>query len=738
MSYSLFPPQDIPQIQKTPDWAKKCVNYGLSLLDYQDGYKQQDSELYRSYNGERSVASTEWITKLYGKESRAKFVSYKVGRAKQYLLEGEWLKRPLNASVQTINSQAKSEKMEQMDLMVGAMIAKQELSALKNVAGVDVMEGAQVPENQDDPIWAKMSAKDKQEDIMQVIANEQIRNLRLIKKFSDLFRDARIVAKCFAKVEINQDGDVDFTRIDPRDAIYEEIDNDDFLEKSVVKGARQSMPLHQVLIRYELTKEDRAKLEQVRQNPSSYINNDRRYRMRLVNQQIMVDVIHVEWKSVMPVYYKIMPKTPNQLDFDDTTSEITKEIPPEIYEANKAKYDRGEANGEFKIVTKYKEDLWEGTCLGGIIYVDMRRKQFQMRRFDAPNKIMDSSYIGCLFGTTDGMRISLQKLIENFDLAFDVCEYQIMKELNRAKGKVVFMDLAALPKNKTYTKVLQEMLDDGVSTYNSMAAGNVGNRNLELANAIKELDLGFSSSFPQLIALQNNILNTLDRITGINENREGMVSASATVSNTNSAINASRTITEPLFYQMQLFVEKAMTIIIEATKISWAFYKLDKGEQILGTDNFKFMQITRELGMRDFGVHVEDGGRYIKLKERMTSFMEFGLNGKQIEMADALRFELSETIVEAEQVFENALQRVRDIAIQSQQSQQEAAAQQNQQTLQTQIQIAQENREDNQVAKINEIVVAGEVQKDIDNNKTVAKMTETQQKDENKMLNNEI
>jgi hypothetical protein len=217
-----------------------------------------------------------------------------------------------------------------------------------------------------------------------------------------------------------------------------------------------------------------------------------------------------------------------------------------------------------------------------------------------------------------------------------------------------------------------------------------------------------------------------------------MVSASATVSNTNSAINASRTITEPLFYQMQLFVEKAMTVIVEATKVSWAFYKLDKGEQILGTDKFRYMQVTRELGMRDYGIHIEDGGRYLKLKERMQGLMEFGLNGKQIEMADALRFELSETIVEAEQVFENALERVQALAQQSQQSQQEAAAAQNQQNLETQIQIAKENREDNQAAKINEIVVAGEVQKDIDNNKATGKMYENQQKADNEMLNNEI
>ena len=163
-------------------------------------------------------------------------------------------------------------------------------------------------------------------------------------------------------------------------------------------------------------------------------------------------------------------------------------------------------------------------------------------------------------------------------------------------------DLAALPKNKTVETIMREAVDDGFITFNSMAAGNIGNRNLDLQHMFQQFDLGFSDSFPQLIALQNNILQTLDKITGINENREGQIAASSTVTNAQGAIQASRTITEPLFYQMQLFVEKAMTCIVEATKVSWAFYKTEQGEQILGTERYNFMKVTKELGYRDYGV----------------------------------------------------------------------------------------------------------------------------------------
>ncbi len=737
-----LPNQTIPEIDKDQstekgrEWGKRCIDYGISLLDYQDSNRTKMDRLYLSYNGQRSLDSIKWLTESNGIEHRAKFVSYKVGLAKQKLLEGEWLRRPLNAVVQTVNMQAKSEKMAHMDFMTGAMIAKPELETIKQVAGVDVMEGAPIPESEDDPLWQKMSPKDKEEDTMQIIINEQIKSLGLIRKLGENFKDARIVSKCFGKIEINQKGDVDYIWIDPRNAIHEYIDGDDFLEKSTIKGCRQTMPLHQAILRDTFTKSEREQLE----NAIAAFGNAAgvtRNRIRNVNKQTMIDVIHVEWKSVRPSYYKIMPKTPMQLEYDDSTTEITKEIPAEIYERNKAKYDKGVANGEFKIETKYDEDLWEGTCYGGIIYKRIQRKPFQMRRVDAPATIMDSSYIGCLFGTTDGTRISLQELIENFDLAFDVCEYQIMKELNRAKGKVLGFDLAAMPKNSTLAKVVHGITDDGVFIYNSQSAGNVGGRNLDLQHIMQTVDLGFSDSFPQLIALQNNILNTLDKITGINENREGQVSASSTVTNTQGAIQASRTITEPLFYQMQLFVEKVMTCIAEATKVSWAYYKTEQGEQILGTDRFKYMQVTKELGRKDYGVHVEDGGRYLELMQRMRGYIEFGMNTKEISAVDALRFELAETTVEAEKVFEDAFQRAQAIAMESAQREQESAAAMQQQQLQTQLQIAKEDREDRQNADTQNIITKGEVDIKVNAAKSQDKLIENAQNNNHDLLNYE-
>ncbi len=731
---ALFPREDIPTIEKTPQWCKLHLDWGVRLLYSPNVDNLNATRLYRSYNGVKDPRNVKWLQETYGPSYRAKFIPYRVGRTKQYLLEGEWLKRPLTATVETINIAAKNDKMAQVDFMVGAMTARKELLELKDKAGVDVMEGAPIPENEEDPLWEKMSPKDREEDIMQIIIDEQVKYLKLVKKFSDLFRDGRITGRCFAKIEINEKGELDFRRIDPRDAIYEEIEGDDFIEKSPIKGCRIRMPIHEVLLRYELTQHQRDILYNIQSNPAPYLRNNTM--IRQTSAGIMADVLHIEWKSVKPSYYKIMKKTPNQLAFDNTTDTITKEIPWEVYESKKEMYDKGVAKGEFEIVTKWEEDLWEATRIGGIpeLDVNMRRKPFQMRRHDSPAYILDSSYVGCLFGTVDGLRISLQQLIENFDEAFDICMFQILKELNKIKGKILGYDLAGLPIDTTVKKIMYDAGNDGFVTYNSMADGNMAKRNLDLKGMLQTVDLGFSESFGELLALKEDLLRTLDKITGINESREGSSPASTTATNAQQSLANSRTITEPLFYQMQLFVEHCMMRIAESTKISWGIYKTEKGEQILGSEKFKYMQVTRELAMRDYGVHIEDGGRYLNIKQKMQSYIEFALNTKEISISDALRFEIAQTTVEAKQVFSDAMERVKENAMQSQQQQAEAQAQQQQMALQHEQQMIQQDVQNKAGLESQKIAEKTQSQMAIDDNKAKNKVIENHHKSSNDTL----
>ena len=738
MALSFFPRQDIPLKDKTQAWMAQHLDYAEAILRRYNDTRLRMTRLYESYNGVKNPSSTAWLEKTYGKQNKSKFISYRLGRSKVNLLVGEWLKRPLTATVETINSDAMSEKMEQFDVMKGAMIAKTELSDLKDKVGVDVMEGAPIPQDESDPIWQKMSFKDKQEDIMQIILDNQVQELDLKKKLSDCFLDLLITSMCFCKVEIDENGETVFHRIDPRDAIFEEVQGDTYLENSPIKGCRQVLSVHEILMRYDLDVAQRDKLNAARANPDQYIGTGGTSRgyMRMMNGQLVCDVVHIEWLSVEPEYYKISPKTKNQMSVDPTTQNYKVSLDVISYEQNKAIHDKNVLDGKYTIETKFKQVVYEATRIGGCIDVNMRLKPFQKRSVDDPAYILDTSYHGFICGTTDGVRISIQQMIENFDNLYDIVMYQINKDLARAKGKVMTIDRAGLPMGRKMKDILYQITNDALFDYDSSASGNMAERNLDAANMIKEFDFGLSASFMYLVDMKNNIVNDLNQITGINENREGQVQASATVTNTNSAIQASRTITEPLFFGMNGFVKIVMQSIVDSSAISWAFYKTEKGEQILGSGKFKFLQVTKELGYRTYGVRIEDGSRYAEIRQRMNGLLEFSLNAKEIRPMDALKFQLAETTAQMKTTLENSWIEMQKVIQDSNEANNQAQQQMQAAKLQQDLQIHNEEREDIQQNQADIVRLQGEVQMLVDNNKAGNKMTENQHNAENDIIMN--
>jgi len=735
-----WPRQDIPEKDKTNEWKKRHLDYAEGVLNNYGSLRDRMTRLFNGYNGIKPPESIEWLEKTFGRQNKSRYVSYRLGRTKIDLLEGEWLKRPLQATVTTINSEAMSEKMRAMNFMKGAMAAKKEILELKEKAGVDIMEGAPIPDSEEDPVFSKMSIKDKEEDVMQILLNNQVKELDVKKKLGAAFKNCTITNYCYTKVEINEDGDVKLYNIDPRDAIFEAIEGDDYLEQSPVMGARQKMSVHEILRRYNLSDEDRDKLNNARENPNNYIGASglsRGYMSLvngdLVNGDLVCDVIHIEWKSVTPEYYKIVPKTASQLMLDPSETHLRFLLDTEKYEKNIEFHKKNVEAGLYEIETKWKEDLYEATRIGGVIDVDMRRTYFQKRSVDKPAYILSSSYFGYIHGRVSGVTVSVQQMIENFENIYDICMYQILKEFARMKGRIITFDRSMLGKNQKVEDVLFRMLNDQLLDYDSAQAGSVG-RTVDMAAAFRQFDLGLSESFQYLLATRNDIVNQLNELTGINENRMGITAASSTATAQQTNIANSRTITEALFYGFGGFVSRVMKGIVDATAVSWAFYKIEKGEQILGTEKFNFLQVTRKLGYKDYGVYIEDGTKYMEISEKIEQMVSYSLNAKEIRPMDALNTLLAETLAQKRQILENSWDEMQRVVRESREAEMQNAAAMQQEQLQTQIQLAQENREDIQKHSSDEIILQGEVDIQRDNNKAMNKAQELQMKAQNDII----
>jgi hypothetical protein len=733
-----YPQTNVLEKEKTPEWCKLFLDYAQDLLRSSDYNRSLMDESFKSYNGIKTPESILYLTKTYGIQNRAKFIPYRAHSTKIKLMVGEFLTRPLNATVTTINRDAKSAKMEQLDFMYGAMEAKKELVDLKNKAGVDVMEGAPIPDGESDPIFQKMSPKDKEESIMQIILNEQIPSLDLKQKFSNDLLNCSIASMIYGKVERDEEGETRYISIDPRDAIYEEIDGDTFLEKSPIMGCRQWMSIHDVMRRYNFDTTQLQMLKDIANNPQSYANASNNRIRYSPNGGLVVEVIHIEWKSVTASYFKKMPKTATQLAFDPSEKFIYTEIDAKTYEDNKEWHDIQVQKGKYEIEVRYAEDLWEATRIGGMekLDVNMRRSYFIMRSVDEPGKVLSSSYTGFLCGTVDGKRISLMNEMENWSNIFDIVMYQILKDINKHKGTILGFNTAALGAKNTVKKINYDIVNDGFVTYDTSASGNFHGRDVSLNNILQTHDLGLSSSFGALVQFKNDILVMMDRMTGINNDREGQISASATATNTNSAIQASRTMTEPFFYGVYMYINKTLTKIVESTKITWAFYKLEKGEQILGVSKFKFLKVTQELGFKDYGVHLEDSGKYAEVKQFMRDQLNASLNAKEIRPEDALAFVWSDIASEQKAILKEGWAKVKELEAQGQQANNQNAMAMQERQLATQIEIANADREDKQAHDLEKIVLQGDTDIRVSQNKMSDQLILNQNKFDNENINN--
>jgi len=712
----IFPRQDIPEKDKTLEWVKLHLAYAETILNRRNNIYSIMSRLYNTYNGIKNADALRFIGKTYGRENKSRFISYRLGRNKIELLKGEWLNQALKPTVTTINSDAKIKKLDEADLVRGALLARDELAKLKEV-GVDVLEGMKLPEGDPDEVWNSMTFKDKNEHVMQLILENGIIELDMKNKLAKNFLDLEITSMCYGKIDIDLEGNVNYIKIDPRDAIFDEIEGDDFIERAPLKGARYRMTISEILRKYNLTKEQREMLKAF-ENTGNQNAGTRRATTYQINGDLCMDVVHIEWISYVPTYYKLSPKTQKQLELDPSSEYYTIQMDAAEYENNREYYDKLVEKGKLLgIETKWAEDIREAVRIGGVISLDLGRKKFQPRRVDNPNRVVDMSYVGYLFNTVDGIRISLQQIVENFDSAFDICMYQILKELNIAKGKVIGYNRAALPQKRTMKEIIYDAVNDGFIDFDTSADGNESGRELNLQDLIQVLDIGLSATFQQLVMLKNDIRQTLDLITGINENRQGDIAASSTVTNAQIAIGASKNITTPLFYGMNKFTERVLMKMCEYYKLSYGFYKVEKGKQILGDVQQRFLVIEKEIGYQDYGVTIQDGGKYAEMKNKIMQLAEVSLNAKEIRLEDLMQLETAESYTEAKNILKNAWKTIQQTAAEQQQRQLEAQQQMQAQQLQAQQQMALENREDMQASRIDEINAKTEGQIRIDDNK---------------------
>ena len=667
MPYTSFPRQLLSDKEKDKKWCEQNLDAMAPYIAQHNNSlyvndRYRDIRNYQAYHGHFDPKDYEHVTDQYGTPFPARMTNYNIIAPKIDLLTSEELRRPLETKVSSINKSAINRKE---DIKVG-LVAEAILSEVKKevnqVMGMDITENTMGMEIPDDiEAFMRYTYKEAIEETIEDGLSYLKERHRWKDLFRNGFRDLLVTGKVFYKTEI-VNGDPTVRKIDPRNIAFDSSIESDYLDNAQWVVEQRWLGINQILDEYgdEMTKEDIVELEKMRHIASgdelAHYNSNLDWIQYDSSTGVKIRLIHGEWKSIRAIKVKI---SPNKYDPDNPFRKMVKDT----YKARK---------GE-EIETKYVDDIWEGTKIGGRIVVNCRRRPNQVRSVDDAGAT-PLSYTGCNHNLSSGRVTSLVDVLKHIQMLYNVVMYHIELTLSRAGGKAVVYDVSQMPSNigMDMQTVLYHIKNDGIIPINSRDEGADTAR----FNQFQQVDFTLSNSVQQLMNLKLMLEQTAGQVCGISPQREGAVSQYEAVGNVQRTVLQSNLVTEGWFFQHSEVKKRVIEKICNLMKIAWADGK--KAGYILGDGGFKMLNVFPDVALNDYGIYITEGGKEDAIKQAITQLSQAALQSGNIDLLNVIKVLKSETLTEAEHVLENGIKEMQEQSKAAQDAQmqvQEAQAQ---------------------------------------------------------------
>ena len=690
--YKSMPSMVVAEKEKTEDWCRQVLNAITSYMGAEGGSyhssRVKDIRNYHIYNGVLSQGDYSYITEQYGLTYPARLVNYPIISPKIDLLLGEELRRPIDMKVTTVN---KSAVIRKHDHKVGLMMREllQEFHAeMQEEMNIDVLsEGQGMPVPEDIETYMKYNYREMIEETAQD-GLEYVANRYNIKDvFKEGFRDLLVTGKEFYKINI-QNEDPYVRRVDPRNIIFDDSFHSDYLDDAGWVGEERWLSINEINDEYKdsLSTDDLLELDKMRNlylaGDLANYNSSFEWVDVAHGREARIRVVSAEWKSLRAIKFKL---SDNKYD----PSRPFRKMVKDTYRKRK---------GE-KIETKWVDDVWEATMIGGKILANARRRDNQVRSVDDPGKT-PLSYVGCVKGNTTGSSTSLVDVLDNIQMLYNIVVYQIELAMARSGGKAVVYDVSQLPTNvgMDIQQVLYHLKTDGIIPINSKDEGN----QMQSFNQFQQVDFTLSQSVQQLINLKVMLEEMAGQISGVTRQREGAVGQYEYVGNVQRSVVQSATITESWFYSHGECKQRVLERVCNLMKVAWAGGK--KAGMILGDGAYKFLNVMPNIALQDFGVYVGDSGKDDSMKQVVQQLSQAALQAGTIDMLGVIKVLRADTMTEAEKVLEQAMtemQKQQEETMKQQMQAQQAAAEAEQAKFQAEAQLKQmDNEAKLQVAQI--------------------------------------
>ena len=464
----MFPRQKISMKNKNKLWREKCVDILVGKGDTQHfgyGYGTEKKEMklaYDLYNSIYDLNDLKYVTNPYNVDEGFPAIPQNVNviRPKINLLLGEETKRPTNIKVIRTSDIASGEYQDKykqmlMDYMNATVMSK--LGPEEAARYQQALESGEIMPPEQIQKYMSKTYKDLAETTAYHIIEYLKHKLNLSHEFMRTWLDALVAGVEVLYIGV-QNNEPSLERVNPLYFTYDMSPDLEFIEdgdwccrKMMLSYTEVYDRLYDKMDEYQLNK----LVEIIDGKPGNHgiqkkdmVDDFNSWKVSHIdtpiqdpvfaNNQNMVSVWHVCWKSFKKVGFVVIP---------DETGQPQRLVVDEDYVVSGLELPQIDSNGESKqVVWDWIIEVWEGYRIGRELYVGIQPLEYQHVSVDNPNS-QKLPYTGAIYSNINTKTKSLVNLLKPLQYLYIIIWYRLELAMARDKGKIVTVDITQIPKS---------------------------------------------------------------------------------------------------------------------------------------------------------------------------------------------------------------------------------------------------------------------------------------------------
>ena len=721
-----FPAQKKSDASKTKKWIQGCIESAEQIALFRDEkIRESHQNKLTNYNLANDILDQGDIErtcnpfKLKVDEFPAKMQNYPIANPKIDLLIGEELKRRFDWKVRTVNDSGVSDKEEQLNEELKALIAD-------IVTGVD--DEAEVEKR------LKKFEQYKKYEFQDVREMSSTRILKYLwqkenfqDKFSKGFKDVLIAGEEIYAGDIVA-GDPVLERWNPLNVFtigsgespYIE-DSDIIVHTSYISVGMAIDTYYEFLKPKEIDALENGTGSVTKSGDSSSIINystdwptlttETTRSSDLSFESVDLKTIRAltgafdEYGNVRKTQVRWLSRRKMiEVSYVDEDGELQKDIYDEHYETQ-------ERLGE-KSKVIWVNEWWEGTRLGKDIFIKMGPREIQFNDLSNVSKCRPG-VVGTAYNINDSKSRSLMDVMKPYQYLYNVLMYRTELAFAKNYGKIANLDMASIPDGWDMDRWFHYAVNMGFAPTDSFKEGKRGAATGKLAGNMQSgasvMDMSLGNYINQHVSMLQYIEQQIGEIAGVSKQRQGQISSSELVGTTERAVTQSSHITEKWFYVHDNVKKRVLSMMLETAKAAWKGQK--KKLQYITDELTTFMfEVDGDLiNESEYGIFITDSSKDTQLFETLKGLAQAGIQNDKMNFSQLMDIYHADSIAEVRRRIESAeedkIQRDQKAAEDQNklvQQQQEAQSQQAQATIEmTDAHNLRDNETKIQVAQIN-------------------------------------